>query len=183
MLNYFDLSQMLNHAGAEASAAECHGFLCGQVCVSAMPDQDLWMEFLDLQTGDTDLEFQCHEEIRVLIQDIEAQLRSLEFEFEVMLPGDDSDLNERVEALGDWCHGFLNGFGLGDDGTQPPVSEDGRELLKDITMICRVGLENPDEEDERALAEIVEYIRSGVMMLFEETRSDLFSEHAGELLH
>lgn len=183
MLSYLDLSQILQHAGAEAGTAECHGFLCGQVCVTAFPDEDLWMEFLDVQTANMDLEYECYDEIRNLMREIEQQLLSLDCIFEVLLPAEETDLIDRVNALGDWCHGFLNGFGLVEDGLRPLLSEDGTELLKDLGMICRVGLEEADEEDERALAEIVEYIRTGVMMLFDETRSDISRVEQREVMH
>ena len=183
MLSYLALSQLLSRAGAEAGAAECHGFLCGQLCVAAVPDEDLWMEFLDVRTPDQDLEYECYEEIRNLMSEIELQLQSLDFIFEIMLPSDEVDLHDRVDALGEWCHGFLNGFALVDESVRPALSDDGREWLKDLGLICRAGVDEAEEEDEQALTEIVEYIRSGVMMLFEETRVDVSAPESGGLLH
>lgn len=183
MPDYRELSELLSRAGAEASAAECHGFLCGQICGAEWLDEELWMEFIDMQTRDDDVAEECLAQMRVLTAEIRDRIGSLEFEFQLLLPDEDSPITERVDELGNWCHGFLSGIGVAEDEERPALTADGRELLQDFEMICRVGVEGPDDEDEGALVQVVEYVRVGVMMLFEELRSESGSWSAAEARH
>lgn len=176
MLDFIELSELLSRVQARASAPECHGFLCGQVCVTGMPDEELWQEFLDVQSHDDDLVFESYAYIHSLIGEISDYMYSPELEFQLYLPGAESPLEDRVNALADWCHGFLHGFGLGAGLRRDAFSEDCREVLTDYTKICRVGLdEQPDEDDEWALEDLAEYVRIGAVMIFEETSPDYFN--------
>lgn len=168
MLDYDDLSRVLAIAGAEPGAAECHGFLCGQICAGNVLDEDMWKEFMDVQTPDDTLAESCYEQIRVLADDIRTQFNSTDFGFQLMLPGDESPLTTRVAALGAWCQGFLNGVVSGDDVDESAFSEDCREVLKDISLICHVDAEHADPGDDVALEEVVEYVRFGAITLFED---------------
>ncbi|MBI2994635.1 MAG: UPF0149 family protein [Gammaproteobacteria bacterium] len=183
MLDYRGLSELLQRAGAEAGAAECHGFLCGQICGAEWLDEELWMEFIDAQTRDDFTADECLAELRMLAAEIRDQIGSLEFEFQLFLPDEDSPLAERVNELGNWCHGFLGGINAAGDEDRPALTADGQELLQDFGAICRVSVEGPDDEDEGALVEVVEYVRAGVMMLFEELRFQSGAGHTGEARH
>jgi len=70
MLSYFELNELLTSAEAEICAAECHGFLCGQICVYGYPYEELWQEFIDAQTDDIEVRRDCYREITVLLDDI-----------------------------------------------------------------------------------------------------------------
>ena len=183
MLDYRELSELLSRADAEAGAAECHGFLCGQICGAEWLDEELWMEFIDVQARDNAVAEECLAELRVLAAEIRDQIASLEFEFQLLLPDDDSPLTQRVDELGNWCHGFLSGIGVADVEERPALTADGREVLQDLGMIGRVGAEGPDDEDEGALVQVVEYVRMGVIMLFEELRADTGSWSVTEARH
>ena len=82
-----------------------------------------------------------------------------------------ASLDVRAEALGLWCQGFVSGLGTGLGG-QSGLSPEGEEFLRDLTEISRVGFDadSTDEADETAYAEIVEYVRVGVVLMGEELR-------------
>ena len=173
MLDFIELSELLSRARAMVNASECHGFLCGQVCISGIPDDELWQEFLDVQTRDDELVYECYFSINSLVMDITSYMQSRDFDFQLLLPDPDTPLEERVDALADWCHGFLNGFGVGREFNDVALSEACQEILEDYSRICRAGLdENTDEEDEWALADLVEYVRMSTIMIFDETDSN-----------
>ena len=95
-----------------------------------------------------------------------AQLGDKGFGFELLLPETDASLGERSGALFDWCRGFLGGFGLA-SGAQPPLSEEGTEALNDLARLATATpQEDGDEDDEEALAEIEEFVRVAVMLLY-----------------
>ena len=80
MIDYTGLNELLWQAQADASAADCHGFLCGQICVAGMPEEDLWQEYLDVQSDNDTLVFECYQEIHHLVADIAELIRSSDLE-------------------------------------------------------------------------------------------------------
>lgn len=94
-----------------------------------------------------------------------AQIEDPGFGFELLLPGQDAPLYQRTGALFEWARGFLGGFGLA-AGDEPPLSEEGREAMADIARLAAARpQEDGDEEDERALAEIQEFLRVAVLLI------------------
>ena len=92
-----------------------------------------------------------------------------------MLPDDDEPLEERVEALGIWCQGFVYGLAAGGIQEGADLPEDSDEIIKDILEISRAGYAIDDdavvdinEDDEEAFMEVCEYVRMGVLLVYEE---------------
>jgi len=184
MLDYFELDELLSGVEAGVCAAGFHGFLCGQVCVYGYPPEDLWQEYIDAQTNNDDLVENCYGEIKVLQADIIDSIQSFELDFQLMLPDGDSPLVERVEALAEWCHGFLNGYGAAAGEQQLVMNDECQEVLEDFTRICHVGIdENTDEEDEQALFELIEYVRMGTILIFEDLSAGAWVNERPEVLH
>jgi len=168
MSDYDVLDSLLVRVEAEAYAAECHGFVCGQICVTGVADDDLWKDFLDVQSDDDALIKTCYAEVEQLIHECQSQMSSAEFGLRLLLPEEESPMALRVEALGNWCHGFLNGYGVSENQNPAGVSADCTEVLEDFTQISRLGIDGDDAEDEHALIELIEYVRMGAILIFEE---------------
>ena len=121
----------------------------------------------------------------------QAKLTSMEFDFELLLPDDESGLEMRASELGSWCLGFVTGLALG--GLEIGVNdshhdEDTREALQRLAEISYIEYEDLDvsEEDEQAFAEVVEYVRMAVLMVFASLtgqESALSQSGAGDTLH
>src|SRR5699024_10455350 len=103
---------------------------------------------------------------------------------------DESALETRVYALSRWCSGFL--FGLASqagDGAEFDLSRlsgEASEVVKDLTELSRVGLTEEDSRGEAAeadYAELVEYTRVGVQMIFMELRPKRQGPETKERLH
>ena len=180
MSNYEVLDSLLARVDAEALASECHGFVCAQICVTGQVNDILWKDFLDVQSEDDELIEACYEEVRRMAESIMEQLHSAEFGLELLLPDDDASMAVRVEALVNWCHGFLNGFGLSDTVNGAEVSSECEEVLEDFTQICRLGIDEEETDDEQSLVELIEYARMGALLIFEETQLAL---GRSEVLH
>jgi len=183
MLNYRELNELLRLSQSDACAADCHGFLCGQICVSESPEQGVWEEYLDLQPQDESLIEELREEIAALLSETRKSFISPYFDFQLLLPDENKPVPERATALGEWCHGFLNGFGLGKNIEPVFRDDESKELIENFTRICRIGVsEITDESDERALFELVEYVRMGAIYIFDQLQTD-FSEDKPEIYH
>ena len=91
-------------------------------------------------------------------------------EFELLLPEDEQPIDARTAALAQWCQGFLYGLGA---GAVPDASElpgEVGEIVRDLIEISRAGVDaaQDEESNEAAYAELVEFVRVGVQLLFEE---------------
>ncbi len=73
--------------------------------------------------------------------------------------------------LGGWCAGFLYALGLAGEDSYGRLSSEAREFVRDLTEISRIdaGVEG-DEQEEAAYTEVLEYVRVGVLMVYEDLR-------------
>jgi uncharacterized protein YgfB (UPF0149 family) len=183
-VNYSELDELLRQTRSATCAADCHGFLCAQVCVTENSERDVWEDYLDLQSEDELLVRECCEEIDALISEIRRLLFSPDFDFQLLLPDDDTPLHDRVNALGEWCHGFLNGFALGQNTAPVLEQEDSKELIENFTRICNIGADEvAGDTDEQALFELVEYVRMGAMYIFDRMQPYNSSNDTPEFYH
>ncbi|HUN71314.1 MAG TPA: UPF0149 family protein, partial [Steroidobacteraceae bacterium] len=76
----------------------------------------------------------------------------------------------RAEALAQWCQGFLYGLGSGAVQDAGSLPGDLGEIVRDLTEISRVGVDiaQTEESNESAYAELVEFVRISVQVVFEE---------------
>ena len=74
-----------------------------------------------------------------------------------------------MQAISEWCQGFLLGFSHNEARNRAELPTDVEELLADFVEITRIELETGEdpEEDENALMEIEEYVRMGVIYIME----------------
>ncbi len=170
-LEYDDVDDALERGGASCSAAECHGFFCGLVCGSGSGDPKTWVAefFEDFNPRDA-RQSEAFRLLQALYQATLGALNSPDLDFEVFLPDDSLSLSERTGALADWCSGFLAGLGMAGITDQAPLPEDVRELLGDLAEFSRVDTEFDDEDEQERVAfeEVVEYIRVGILFIYEE---------------
>jgi hypothetical protein len=91
-------------------------------------------------------------------------------EFEPLLPPDEAGLAERVEALGAWAQGFLYGFGAAGPFPRGALPTDVAEVLSDFAEVARAGAVGSEsaEVEESALADLVEFLRVGVQLIYDE---------------
>ncbi len=161
---YNACNEIFLRCDADLSAAEAHGLATGMLCVNDQTESTYWLAELlqnatQVSSNDDDILIRLFEETRRLIS-------SNEFDFDLFLPEDEVALTDRVEALSNWCRGFL--FGVGSVATVTNWSKDTREILKDITEFTKLDTEVEGEEDERDFVEITEFLRSAVLLLRDE---------------
>ena len=158
---------------AMMGASESHGALCGMLCAHGTTDFSEWMSHVlgEQEQGNVflrDATNQLSELHRVTLE----RINDAEADFHLLLPDDDDDLVERTEALAAWCQGFVYGLAAGGINANSELPEDTRELLMDFIEISRAGHETGDaevsEEDELAFVEVMEYVRTGVLLINEE---------------
>lgn len=120
---------------------------------------------------DPEMLTECNRKLYALASDVNAAIRGHDFTLALFLPDDSCPLAERSAALVQWCEGFLNGLGIAGLPEFDLLSDEGREVIQDIYKICRIDVENiaeTGEDEENAFMELVEYVRMGAMLLYEE---------------
>ncbi len=171
-LEYEQLEAALVQAGAAVSAGEAHGILCGLCSVRPVVNTGDWEPLIlgDVPPGDAALA-----DARRLLEQLwrqgMQQLESADCAFKLMLPPDTRRLSQRTELLGGWCAGFLYALGLAGEDSYGRLSSEAREFVRDLTEISRIdaGVEG-DEQEEAAYTEVLEYVRVGVLMVYEDLR-------------
>ena len=179
--DYATLGMALDELRSAMSVSELHGGLCGTLCAGGAKAASAWLEDC---IDDADASDGAVANARAVFRDLELEtwrvLASVDLEFMPLLPADDLPLDDRVSELASWCQGFLAGLALG--GLQDFAASSGEtngedvnpieEIVEDFSAISRVGLSDTEENDpddaDFAFTEVVEYVRVGVQILFEE---------------
>lgn len=156
-------------------AFEFHGGVCGLLCTLGPGAVDRWLSESQVAIrADIEDRAQLLDTLHGAEADAWRALNALSFDFDMLLPAEEVDLDDRVAALAAWCHGFVTGVGLGGlrsgraDTSEPSEID---EILADMTEISRVALSDEDVSDtERAgfdLAAVTEHVRVCVQLVFE----------------
>ena len=164
---YADVARALAASASAVPAAEAHGCLCGALCLR--PDYSL-LEWLDEILAEPAGAPSSNEPFATLFEESLGVLASPDMEFEPLLPDDDAGLAERVSALAAWCQGFLYGFGASGAAAQVKLPDTVAEVLGDLAQLSHAGAVGSEdaEVEEEAYAELVEFVRAGVQIVYEE---------------
>jgi uncharacterized protein YgfB (UPF0149 family) len=163
---YADVARALEAGASAIRPAEAHGVLCGALCLR--PDYSLaeWLDELlpepTPEPGDGPF--------ADLFVETAGVLARPDMEFEPLLPDDETALADRVAALATWCEGFLYGFGSSGLAARTRLPESVTEVLGDLAQISQAGGvgSEPAEAEEEAYAELVEFVRAAVQVVYEE---------------
>lgn len=158
--NFEACREVLDEAEAAADPAEAHGILCGLLCARNTPAPSEWAAEV---LGDAAASAACRGWFEQALAEAGAALESPDCTFVPLLPDDGRPIDERVAALGRWTSGFLYGIGLG-GALEPEAARD--EVLADFAELARLDPDcEADEDSERGYAELVEFLRVGVMLI------------------
>ncbi len=170
-VTYSQFEQALLAAHALPDAPEAHGTLAGALCVSAGYELADWLvEILPEKLPDG----AAPSALRDVYQATRQALGSAQAGFDLLLPDDAAALDERTAALALWCQGFLYGLGSGAIPDPGSVSPQANEIMRDFSQITQVGVDDSEdlETNEAAFAEVVEFVRVGVQLLFIELAAE-----------
>lgn len=103
-------------------------------------------------------------------------------QFSLLLPDEAESIGERTGALADWARGFVLALLRGDGLRIDDLEADSAEVVRDLFKISEAQPGGDDEEDERALMELEEYLRVGVQLVFEELQPQS-QEHSDKGIH
>jgi uncharacterized protein len=168
--SYAATQQALAQSRSLTDAAEAHGTLAGALCSARGYRLEDWLaEILPDGRATQD----AGATLRDVFHGTRDALDDDELGFQPLLPSDEDPLEARTAALGEWCHGFLYGLGAGALPDLKGMDGEVGEIVRDFTEITKVGVDEQsgEEANESAYVELLEFVRMGVQILFEELRS------------
>ncbi len=177
LISFAELDRLLVPVGALNSPSELHGMLCGKLAGGQRLNNDEWLlealEFLDIITSETegvvgDPEGKVQVQLARLYSVVLAQLEDDSYSFQLLMPDDEEKLDARSRSIGEWCHGFLTGFGSSGIAGEATFSDEAADGLRDIAAIVGIEAEAESAEAETNLFEITEYVRVVTLTLFAE---------------
>ena len=166
--DYDRFDQLFRQLGAAGYPAELHGHLVGRLSAGSRLDHGTW---LDVAREVIDGRGAPGEADRILLIQLYdsslAQLAGSGFDLQLLLPDDEAPIDQRTQALGQWCEGFLGGFGL--VARERALSEEADSVLAHFAAISQVQSDLEESEaNEVDFMEVMEYVRMAVLMLFSE---------------
>jgi hypothetical protein len=165
--DYEQIQQVLTQAHSLTDAAEAHGTLTGCLCSAVAYRFEDWMlEILPEGAAGSS----SNEVLLELFQNTSVALGEAQMQFAPLLPQDEDPIDARAAALGAWCQGFLYGLGTSSLADVSLLPGDVAEVVRDLTEITHVAADSGEslESNEGAYAELVEFVRAGVQLLFDE---------------
>ena len=169
---------MLDRLNASWEPAEAHGAFCGRACLSGAAALQDWLRDVstgeNLDSGDVLLQ-ESVQGLQTFAAETLLKLEAGQLAFQLLLPDDDTALEVRTAALADWCHGFMHGLSSAGGADQGPFSDalesgDVGEIIEDFGQITRAGAgTDQGNEAEQSFAELEEYVRVSVQLVYEET--------------
>jgi uncharacterized protein YgfB (UPF0149 family) len=181
----------LRRLGIGTDAAENHGMLCGLLCARGPDVERAWIDLLRDEQGEaapaaTEVEAgtAAWADLSRLYRETIGQLRDEGFVFYLLLPDDGQPLQLRAEAMTEWCQGFLYGLAVGGLEDYTLLPEEVREIAEDIVEISRATTDGEEgESDEAAYSELIEYLRVGVILVFETLEAERDTRTGAKVIH
>lgn len=176
--DYRHFSHTIAALNLPISCSELHGILCGYLTAGAYREGESYLRAL--------LAKRDPEEIRLVAMalfDVYAisqhQISNFGFEFELMLPEEDTLLTLRAQAFSEWCEGFTQGLTVSGLDFDELKTEEAQDAIQHLTEFAELDYESlrVDEEDERALMEVVEYTRMAVLSIHADINPQTDGKH------
>lgn len=169
-MDFFKINEALEPYSEFDSPAFLQGMLLGLRCSDPTMKVTGWVKRV-LEEADTK---SVKESFLKILQELyvssEEAIKGSGFQLEMCLPCEDEALSYRAAMLGQWCEGFIYGFGVGGK-PEKALSSEVQELFKDFSDIAAidvVDLGEPTDEDESDFMQLVEFVRIGVLTINED---------------
>lgn len=170
-MRYQDLTKFFELLGSGQSPTSLHASLAGVFAAGHRMKSADWIDWASDMIGPSETLTNNHQAIlKALYRTTLDALEDSNLSFRPLLPADDRPLNERLEALSDWCGSFLGAFGsVGVIADNKEIPREIEEILEDLSAIAQVETDQSgDAEAEEDFTAISEHVRMGVLNLFLE---------------
>ena len=171
---YEDLNDKLRTSSWNAGVSEAHGLLSGLAC-RGIRDNEIKNKMYLFQINDQQTTLILEGIFSLVCRD----LASDGFQFNLLLPGE-GNLARQAEEVSNWCQGFCQGFCHDTGAIIRSSSQSIQEVVEDMMTISNVIIDPADldsGEAERDLAQIIEYLKVGVQLIYDELNAPEAPKH------
>lgn len=185
-MRHQDLVRFFELLGSGQSPTALHASLTGVLAAGHRMEPADWVDWATDMMGPSEVVTADHQAvIKALYATTLNALDDTNMSFRPLLPADDSPLNERLEALSDWCGSFLGAFGtVGVVGEDKAIPEEIEEILEDLSAIAQVETDqDSDAQAEEDFTAISEHVRMGVLNLYLEYNQPAADGTSGPTVH
>lgn len=174
-MRFDELADCYWRLGVLSSPAQLQGYALGMLVVGYECSDSQWLAlaeaFIDPVQSPNEADRLT---LLELMQEAKQRLRNGGMDLHLLLPDDEVEISLRVDALGQWCQGFLAGFAyagkqLAEQQKPQQFSKEVSEMLSDIAAIAQAGLGDGDEEEaerERSFFDLTEYLRLAAINVY-----------------
>ena len=170
MIPYQPFSDHLQKFGVIATPTELHANASGMLTINnALPVDDWVSAAVEDFCIDQPVNPNLTTVLSALYDYANEKLRSEDFSFQLLLPADSQPLAERLQSLANWSSAYLSSLALAGLASTKGLSEDAQGFITDMEKIARVDDQVEGTVGEESdFMELTEYVRAGVMMLYQE---------------
>jgi len=176
---------------ALGTAADAHGLLSALFCTGAVVRKHAWVNSLltsPVQRENTQA-INAQKTLEAMYVVTADDFQADDFQMQLLLPDDEAELELRINALSQWCQGFITGLKLTGLDVEHPKNAEWVEPLSDLIKIACMeyqGEQTGDPEAEASYAELVEYVRMAVLSLHNDADRERIAKsgtqaHQGKL--
>ncbi|MBD3670215.1 MAG: UPF0149 family protein [Gammaproteobacteria bacterium] len=171
MSEFETVEHALSRLHAEMEPPECHGILTGLLLAQGNTDTRQLISILAPQQDPNDLlAKEAAAELNEILESTVTQLGDTSCDFHPLLAADDVGIEIRLHALSEWIQGFLLGLSRGGVEDYAKLPAEAAEFVDDLTEMARATsyeLEEDADENEASYMELVEYLRTGILLMNE----------------
>lgn len=171
MLDFYVLEDALAEFDPVESSAYLHGCLIARLVCGQRLSQPQWLAEVTA-TLDLEADLSEHPELPLATLYDESlasltQMQPNQIGPELLLPKPDNPLVDRMEALAQWCAGFVSTLGL--VNAMIEIDDEDANLLTDLANLSQLDPHSaePGESGEADFATLVEHTRMACRYFFE----------------
>ena len=174
VIEHDELDALLKSCGSSWNAGQAHGLLCSRLSLAGAQGASRWItQVLAEANSGAEQRAECEEMLDALCASTWQQLVERMSEFDLLLADDEDPAAVRTVVMAQWCEGFLHGLVAekhSEELKKRLAEEPLADIIKDMLEITRatVGEEADDENFDNDFAELVEYLRVAVQLMYEE---------------
>ena len=175
-MNYTQVSELCQDFFPDLTPSQLAGMIHGLLGHGFVVETERWKQHMSefLASGEP-LPEPALEGLEQLIAFSQKDYQADSFSIDLIRPEDDYPLEQRASAIGDWCQGYLTGYGLVKNTNAKELEGEAKEALQDISEIARIDFEGVDSEDnemEKAFMTVCEHIKMSGLILFQANQPE-----------
>lgn len=185
--SYQAVSDALSLLASLGGAGESHGMLCALFSAEVKLKQQAWVDSLlngHIEQGQIEAET-AYRVLQQLYQATAEAFQADDFSLPLLLPEDDAPLEARIDALSEWCEGYLTGLHLLGLDIEKNKNPEMQSAFSDLLAVSQVELTLEDEADpqtETRYVELCEFVKAAVLFIAGELHHT-FGSHENQSIH